>query len=112
MRACLCLLLIGVLACCRFWCAASACDAHTTHDSPSQSSPHAVNDDDCLCNGGLKPEPASSLQKTSLSSDWLLCPVDISGPEISPLLPVSLASLNSSPAIRPPTPERFQILRL
>ena len=67
MRTCLYLLLIAVLASCRFWCASSACESHTTHAGAEDLTPHAINDDDCLCNGGLRPEPVGDLTRFQFS---------------------------------------------
>jgi hypothetical protein len=86
-----CLLLIGILASCRFWCAASACEAHAAHSGPSDSAPHAVNDDDCLCNGGLRPETVPAVVPLPLSDPFLV-PIPILGaPPDRPVLQVRLS---------------------
>jgi len=59
-RVVLVALLVTILASCRCVCARQASDdAHREATHGGQEAPHPVNDDHCLCNGGLHPDLAS-----------------------------------------------------
>lgn len=58
-------LLLSILASCRILCATAECGhAHEWQsgtDLPREESPHPVNDDQCLCNGGLQADDSGPL---------------------------------------------------
>lgn len=74
-------LLLSILASCRVLCATSSCVCdqgmiHTRHEDPANQAPHPVNDDHCLCNGGLQVSDAAPLVK-SLDPCLAVLPIDL-----------------------------------
>ncbi len=88
-RFVLALLLLSVLGSCRIVCATAEC--HTAHSSAlpgdaTDTVPHPVNDDNCICNGAIGSDEAGPLLNLMLAdhaaTPWLLgggLPLSISG---------------------------------
>ncbi len=89
LRPILVCLLIGILASCRLLCSTAEC-AHASIWTHHEEAPHPVNDDNCLCNGGLQVVDATPLL-SDLDPSHLLIPIDL--PFCGPgaiLLPLSV----------------------
>lgn len=90
-RLVLAISLMGILLSCRILCASAECahaHARDLGDSRSHESenPHQVNDDQCICNGGIQSDVSGSVL-AGLDLDNLLVPVDMPPPWPGLLLP-------------------------
>jgi hypothetical protein len=81
---------MGILLSCRILCASAECaHAHVwdAGDSRSHESPHQVNDDQCICNGGIQSDVSGSVL-AGLDPHNLLVPIDIPPPWPGLILPL------------------------
>ena len=74
-------LLLSILASCRILCATSACACdhgtmHSYQESQGDQVPHPVNDDHCLCNGGLQVSDATGIV-ADLDPCLAILPIDL-----------------------------------